>query len=82
MDVLKNIACDLVWRNLLRILDCKIVSTSTSTWVYAKTMEDDMNLSSFGHASTSNGYDVDSITDNAILGSRPGQALFNYSFEC
>ena len=58
MDVLKNVACDLVWRNLLRILDCKIVSTST--WVYAKTM-----VSSFGHASLSSDYGDDSIA--AIL---------------
>jgi hypothetical protein len=47
-SVLKNVGCDLVWRNLLRLSRCKI--TTSPTWLYAKTMETDVT---FGHASLS-----------------------------
>ena len=50
--VLANMTCDLVWRNLLRISDCKIARSPT--WVYAKTMEPE---GKFDHASFADGYD-------------------------
>jgi hypothetical protein len=54
-DVLANVGCDLVWRNFLRLSNCKIVSNDV--WLYAKTME-----GTFDHASLGKQYDADSIS--------------------
>ena len=55
-SVLANIGCDLVWRNFMRISDCKFATSPT--WLYAKTME--VN-GLFDHASLNVEYDVENI---------------------
>lgn len=56
-NVLNSVGCDIIWRNILRMSQCKIAKSPT--WLYAKTMEID---ETFGHASIGIGYEEASIT--------------------
>ena len=55
-QILSSIACDLVWRNFLRITNCKFANAST--WLYAKTMDN-----TFDHVSLNN----DAIVKVALI---------------